>query len=92
MAKGIEITLIGKPGCHLCDDARVALASVVSEFTDAVPSATVTVTERNILEDAALAAKHAEEIPVVLINGQMHSYWRVEAPRLLAKLNEVANA
>lgn len=92
MAKGIEITLIGKPGCHLCDDARAALASVVSEFTDARPAAAVTVTERNILEDAALAAKHAEEIPVVLVNGQMHSYWRVDAARLLTKLNEVANA
>jgi glutaredoxin len=92
MAKGIEITLIGKPGCHLCDDARAALASVVSEFTDAVPGATVTVTERNILEDATLAARHAEEIPVVLVNGQMHSYWRIDADRLMNKLKETTDA
>ena len=92
MANGIEITLIGKPGCHLCEDARLVLDRVVSEFTDARPAASVTVTELNILEDAALAAKHAEEIPVVLINGQMHTYWRIDAARLMNKLKETADA
>ena len=92
MANGIEITLIGKPGCHLCDDARAVLKRVVSEFTDARPASQITVTELNILEDATLAAKHAEEIPVVLIDGQMHSYWRIDAERLTKKLKEATDA
>lgn len=92
MANGIEITLIGKPGCHLCEDAQAALTQVVSEFQAARPEVTVTVVERNILEDATLAAKHSEEIPVVLIDGKMHSYWRIDPARLSAKLAEAANA
>ncbi|MDE2409480.1 MAG: glutaredoxin family protein [Actinomycetales bacterium] len=92
MANGIEITLIGKPGCHLCEDARLVLDQVVSEFTDARPAASVTVTELNIQDDAALAAKHAEEIPVVLINGNMHTYWRIDAERLMTKLTETTDA
>ncbi|MEY2915684.1 MAG: hypothetical protein RL454_613 [Actinomycetota bacterium] len=92
MANGIEITLIGKPGCHLCDDARTELAVVIANFQAAHPSVGVDVTEFNILEDATLAAKHAEEIPVVLVDGKMHSYWHVDAPRLTAKLEEIANA
>lgn len=92
MANGIEITLIGKPGCHLCEDARLVLDQVVSEFTDAHPAASLNVTELNILEDASLAAKHAEEIPVVLINGQMHTYWRIDAERLMNKLKETTDA
>ncbi|MEN9747989.1 MAG: hypothetical protein RLZZ603_681 [Actinomycetota bacterium] len=56
------------------------------------PAAQITVTEVNILEDATLAAKHAEEIPVVLIDGQMHSYWRIDAERLTKKLKEATDA
>jgi glutaredoxin len=92
MANGIQITLIGKPGCHLCDDARTQLASVVSSFAAARPDVSIDVIERNILEDAELAAKHSEEIPVILVNGKMHGYWHVDAARLSAKLEEVANA
>lgn len=90
MANGIEITLIGKPGCHLCEDASAALQDVLTEFRAAHPDTEIKVVERNILEEAELAAKHSEEIPVLLINGRMHSYWRVDGPRLLAKLSEIA--
>ena len=89
MGNAIEITLIGKPGCHLCDDARVALAGVLDGFRAEHPSVVVTVTERNILDDPALAARHAEEIPVVLIDGKMHSYWRVDPERLVVKLESL---
>jgi hypothetical protein len=42
------------------------------------------------LDDPELARKYGEEIPVVLVNGAQHSYWTVEAPRLLAKLQSLA--
>ena len=42
----------------------------------------VTVTERSILEEAELFEKYAEQIPVTLINGEVHDIWRVEAERL----------
>ena len=89
MGNAIEITLIGKPGCHLCDDARVALAGVLDGFRAEHPSVILNVTEKNILDDPALAAAHSEEIPVVLINGKMHSYWRVDPGRLVAKLESL---
>lgn len=92
MANGIQITLIGKPGCHLCDDARTALAATVANFTEEHPSVSIEITEQNLLDDPALIGKYSEEIPVVLIDGKMHSYWRVDAQRLTAKLQEIANA
>jgi glutaredoxin len=91
VTKSIEITLIGKPGCHLCDDARIALSAVIASFEAAQPGIVVSIAEKNILEDAALALKHSEEIPVVLIDGKMHSYWHVDAARLTAALEERAN-
>ncbi len=78
----ITVTLIGKPGCHLCDDARDVVHAVIAEFT----TDRIVVEEQSILQHPELFETFAEEIPVVLVNGAMHTYWRVEAHRLRATL------
>lgn len=80
------MTLIGKPGCHLCDEARDAIDGVLLEFRQKNPNTDVTVEELNILEDEALRLKYAEEIPVLLIDGKMHNYWRIDDERLMRAL------
>lgn len=80
------MTLIGKPGCHLCDEARDAIDGVLLEFRKANPTAQVVVEEQNILEDDALRLKYSEEIPVLLIDGKMHNYWRIDDERLMRAL------
>ena len=84
------LTLIGKPGCHLCDDARAVVAAVVSELNAAAstPDSLVVVEEKSILDDAALHARFVEEIPVVMINGEVHNYWRIDPVRLKKALVE----
>jgi glutaredoxin len=86
----IELTLIGKPGCHLCEDARDAVARVLSEFSAGQPAVVVSMIEKNILDDAELAARYSEEIPVLLINGKVHNYWRIDEERFASALNELA--
>ena len=83
------LTLIGKPGCHLCDDAREVIAAVVSELAGVASAPDVTVTEVSILDDAELRDKYAEEIPVLLLNGKVHNIWRVDPARLRTALMEV---
>ncbi len=75
-----SLTLLGKPGCHLCDDARAVVVDVLAEF----PAARLE--ERSILDDEALNARYWDEIPVLLIDGDVHTYWRVDADRLRAAL------
>lgn len=82
----IQLTLIGKPGCHLCDDAREAIDGVLFEFRSANPGTEVLFEEKNILLDEALNAKYVEEIPVLLIDDQMHNYWRIDEERLMRAL------
>ena len=86
MTRDIRLTLIGKPGCHLCDDAREVVQAVVAEVeaTDAAPR--IAFDERSILDDAALAERYAEEIPVVLIDGEVHGFWRIDPVRLKTAL------
>jgi glutaredoxin len=76
---GHRITLLGKPGCHLCDDARAVVSRVADEL--AVPW-----DECSILDDEELLAAYAEQIPVVLIDGRQHTFWRVDEARLRAAL------
>lgn len=76
-----RVTLLGKPGCHLCDDARTVVTSVLGEFDG------VAFEELSILDDPELHEKYVEEIPVVLIDDRVHTIWRVEADRLRAALS-----
>ncbi|MET0714627.1 MAG: glutaredoxin family protein, partial [Mycetocola sp.] len=73
-----SLTLIGKPGCHLCDDARTVVTQVMDELQSRPDAPALTLDEVSILDDAALNAKYAEEIPVLLINGRVHNYWRID--------------
>lgn len=69
------IELIGKPGCHLCEEARAIIEVVATEEG-------VSWRERSILEEQELFDAYAEQIPVTLINGEVHDIWRVDAERL----------
>ena len=87
MLKPISLTLLTKPGCHLCDDARAVVNQALLDFAE-INSAGVQVEleELNILEDPKLLERYAEEIPVLQINGETHGYWRIDKERLLAAL------
>jgi hypothetical protein len=74
------ITLLGKPGCHLCDDARAIVRDVLADH----PS--VDFEERSILDDPDLLEAYVEEIPVVLIDDRVHTIWRVDEGRLRTAL------
>ena len=77
-----RITLVGKPGCHLCDDARDVVSGVVGELAEQPGAPLIQVEEKSILEDAALHERFVEEIHVVLINDRVHNYWRIDPDRL----------
>jgi hypothetical protein len=71
-----HVVLLGKPGCHLCDDARAVVAGVLDDFPE------VTFAEKSILDDPELLDRYVEEIPVVLIDDRVHTIWRVDPDRL----------
>ena len=84
-----RLTLIGKPGCHLCDDAREAISTVIAEL----PAAdAVSLEEVSILDDAELNARYWDEIPVLMIDGAVHTIWRVDPERLRVALLKAGTA
>ena len=64
-----DLVLYGRPGCHLCDDARVALAAILSERT-ARHLPVPLVVERDIDADERLHERYAFTIPVVALGEQ----------------------
>jgi len=74
-----RITLLSRPGCHLCDDARVVIARVAGELGAAWE-------ERDITLSAADLARYSEMVPVTLVDGVQHDFWRVSEDRLRAAL------
>ncbi|MCX6496015.1 MAG: glutaredoxin family protein [Rhodoluna sp.] len=92
MSTTIDLTLIGKSGCHLCDEARVTVNAVVgafrAEYTGVARHIQVNLVEHDILVDEDLWNKYSEEVPVLLINGKVHNYWRIDPVRLRGALEE----
>jgi glutaredoxin len=74
-----RIVLLGRPGCHLCEDARSVIERVANDLG-------VTWEERSIEDDPELLAEYAEQIPVTLVDGRQHDFWRVDERRLRAAL------
>ena len=58
MDPAARLTLYGRPGCHLCDDARDVLLRVGAPFD-----------EVDIESDDALFKRYLERIPVVAVDG-----------------------
>jgi hypothetical protein len=71
--------LLSRPGCHLCDDARVVVERVVADLGESY-------LERDITLDPELLREHGESIPVVFVDGVQVDFWRVSEARLRAAL------
>jgi len=69
------ITLLSRPGCHLCDEARAVIERVAADLG-------LRWTERDITESQDDLRDCGEMIPVTLIDGVQHDFWRVDERRL----------
>jgi hypothetical protein len=74
-----RVTLLSRPGCHLCDEARTVIAGVAAELN-------VSWEDRNISDSAADLAQYSDMIPVTFVDGVQHDFWHVSADRLRAAL------
>ena len=73
------VTLVSRPGCHLCDDARVVVEQVCGEVGQEW-------VEIDIDSDSTMRAEYWDRIPVVLLDGVPWDFWRVDAERLRSTL------
>jgi glutaredoxin len=78
-----EVVLYGRPGCHLCDDARALIEQVRAQLPFAF-------SERDIEQDDALHRAYLERIPVVTVDGDEAFEYFVDADELRRLLSTSA--
>ncbi|MDO4784359.1 MAG: glutaredoxin family protein [Propionibacteriaceae bacterium] len=70
-----RVEFITRAGCHLCDEAREVVSSVCGSL--GVPWQA-----RDVDTDPELAARYSDHVPVIVIDGDVVSYWFVDADQL----------
>jgi Glutaredoxin and related proteins len=70
-----RITVVSRVNCHLCEVAKQVVDRVAAEVG-------VAWTEVDVDADPALLAEYSDLVPVILIDGRVHDYWRVDEARL----------
>lgn len=69
-----RVTLITRAGCHLCAEAEVLLSRLSSELGFGYE-------QLDVDADRLRRDEYSDRVPVVLIDGKEHGYWRVEEAR-----------
>jgi glutaredoxin len=76
------VTLYGKPGCHLCEEARAAVERVRAERPFRLEEVDVTL-------DPVLHRRYGERIPVLELEGEELFQYVVDEAALLKRLDRV---
>ena len=76
-----DVTLYTHPGCHLCDEAKSAIAPLLSEFG-------AELREVNIDTDAVLKERYGWDIPVIFIGPKKVAKHRVDVEQFRRQLQE----
>lgn len=77
------VKLYGRPGCHLCEQAREVVASVRAERSFELREVDVTL-------DPVLERRYGERIPVLEVDGEEAFEYFVEREQLLALLGRAS--
>jgi glutaredoxin len=74
-----RVTVVTRSGCHLCVEAEAAVARLCAELD-------VGWTTVDVDADPERQDRFGDRVPVILVDGREHGYWRVETERLRAAL------
>jgi len=78
-----DVTLYTRPGCHLCDEAKSAIAPLLREFRASLH-------EVNIDTDPVLKERYAWDVPVIFIGQKKAAKHRVEVEQFRRQLQDAA--
>lgn len=79
-----DVTLYSRPGCHLCEEAKAAIAPLLREFG-------AILREVNIDEDTLLKERYGLDIPVIFIGTHKAAKHRVNLAQFRRQLEEAVS-
>ncbi len=75
------VTLYTRPGCHLCDEAKAAVAPILREFA-------AELREVNVDEDSVLKERYGWDVPVIFIGQHKAAKHRVDLEQFRRQLRD----
>ena len=76
-----ELTLYTRPGCHLCDEAKVMMAPLLGEYG-------ATLREVNVDADPALRERYTNDVPVIFLGSRKVAKHRLDLAQLRRQLEQ----
>jgi glutaredoxin len=76
-----DVTLYTRPGCHLCDEAKSAIAPLLQEFG-------AVLREVNIDDDPVLKQRYDWDIPVIFVGQRKAAQHRVDLEQFRRQLQD----
>jgi glutaredoxin len=80
-----EVTLYTRPGCHLCEEAKAAIAPLLCEFG-------ASFREVNIDEDSVLRERYGWDVPVIFLGARKVAKHRVNVEQFRRQLRDAVQA
>ena len=80
MGAAPRVQVMSRPGCHLCEEALLAVAEVCD-------GAGMPFEVTSVAGDSVLEARYGDLVPVVLVVGREVARYRITAAELRAALN-----
>jgi len=74
-----RVRLFSRTDCHLCDVARTDLERICGDLA-------IGFDEVDVDTEPELRAEYGDRVPVIVVDGNEHGYFRVEEARLRAAL------
>jgi len=74
-----RVTVYTRAGCHLCETAERDVERICAELGHGWRAVDVDT-------DPALRAEYGDQVPVIVVDGREHGFWRVEEERFRAAL------
>jgi glutaredoxin len=74
-----DVTLYTRPGCHLCEEAKIAIAPVLLQFD-------ATLREVNVDDDPVLKERYGWDVPVIFIGSHKAAKHRVDVAQFRCQL------
>ncbi len=88
MPEPIQLTMVVRQGCHLCEVAENDLARVLGRFSAEYPESGFEV-ELVEIDARPDLEKYTDDIPVLLINGKQVAFWRIDEDRVFEQLRKL---
>ncbi|HVS89516.1 MAG TPA: glutaredoxin family protein [Candidatus Acidoferrum sp.] len=76
-----DVTLYTRPGCHLCEEAKAAIAPLLREFG-------ANLREVNIDDDAVLRKRYGWDVPVIFLGVHKVAKHRVNVEQFRRQLRD----